>query len=274
MRRPSAPRVAVAVLSLLAPCALLMTSRDTLAQDAPATPSTGSPASSAPSTPTTTASAPSSAPAGSSRNADAVDVPAEAIDRRAAVVDPNAAPYIPVVTVRRSGLTLEAMGGFAFSSAKGTRQKFSLRGPETGPGLAAGYSYEFFLGGALTDWFVFHLGGGASHAERAGLKVTGFNVLFGAEVWPLFWRGGMFTNLGVGLDFGTGSASIVSKSDKFDVRAEGTSFSAIRTSVFYDARLVGGLNFGPLVSYEARFTDIYTEHLVTLGARAVYYNGP
>jgi hypothetical protein len=188
--------------------------------------------------------------------------------------DPNENPYIPVDAVRRSGFTLGVGGGLVLTSASGTRIKFSLRDQVADPGLAPGNGVHFWIGGAFTDWFSFRVGVGTSSATRKGLRISGTSVSFGVDTWPLFYRGGIFRDLGLGLDFGTGSASIVNKDDDVDVRASGGGFSMVRFSTFYQPHLFWRIHGGPAISYEYRTTETYTEHLTLLGARFAFYGGP
>lgn len=248
------------------------------AAPAPApTPAPAAPASTeAPAAPAPAAPAPAATEAPAAATPGAAD--GETLDLTAPPPPPPAdssdSPYIPVNAVRRSGFTLGIGAGLLLTSPSGTRVKFSLRDQVVEPGVAVGYVNHVWIGGAFTDWFTFRVGGGASTATKGGLLISGSAVNFGVDVWPLFYRGGVFQDLGVGLDFGTGSASIANKDNDIDVRAEGGGFSMVRFSAFYEPRLFWRIHGGPAISYEYRSTDIYTEHLTVLGARFAFYGGP
>jgi hypothetical protein len=249
---------------LLALSSVALLTSPALAQEPPA-PEKAPPPAEAPATGATGAEAPA---AGASETLDLTAPPP------APPADPNENPYLPVTYERRGGLVLGVHGGLALTSASGTRVKFSLRDQTAEPGLAAGYAAGGWIGGSFTDWFTFRVGGSTSSANKSGLRISGSEVLFGVDVWPLVSRGGFFRDLGLGLDFGTGSASIVSASDDLDIRAQGGGFSMVRLSAFYEPTLFWKIHGGPALSYERRSTETYTEHLTMLGARIVFYGGP
>lgn len=188
-------------------------------------------------------------------------------------VDPTEDPYIPVHSVRRDGFVLGLNLGLAPTNALGTRIKYSLRDQVAEPGFALGYAGGIWFGGALTDWFTFRISVLHNTATKKGLTVAGTGVYFGVDTWPLFYEGGVFQDLGMGLDFGTGSAEIVNEKNSFDIRADGGGFSAVRFSMFYEPTLVWKIHGGPVASYEYRTTDTYTEHLFVIGGRIAFYSG-
>lgn len=186
----------------------------------------------------------------------------------------DADPYIPVHAERRSGVVIGLVGGLALSNASGTPIKLSRRATPVDTGIAPGFSASGYIGGVFTDWFSFHVGGTFSQATKGENKTTGGGVLFGVETWPLFSWGGIYRDLGVGLDFGTGGAVVSPRDNPNTELADGGGYSMIRASVFRDMTSVWRINLGPVASYEYRSTSVFTEHLVTLGLRTALYTGP
>jgi hypothetical protein len=192
----------------------------------------------------------------------------------AAAQNTNDNPYIPVVSTRRSGFLFGMAGGLALSSASGTPAKFSQRGNPVDTGFTPGVGGSFYIGGVFTDWFSFHVGGVTSGATSGNLKTAGGGVIFGIEAWPLFSLGGIYRDLGVQIDFGTGSSSVVDKNDTKTIKADGGGASLIRGGVFLDPNLFWRINLGPMIALEHRWTDIYTENIVWVGGRLAFYGGP
>lgn len=179
-------------------------------------------------------------------------------------------PYFPVQTRRRYGFTLGLSGGAQVTNAQGSSIKFTQRANRTSTGFAVGTGESIWLGGVFTDWFAFHVGMTFGTASKGDHSIKGSGVIFGVETWPLFARGGVFRDLGLGFDFGTGTAEVRSKSlDK--IEANGGSASMIRGTVFWDAVSAWKLNFGPYVAYERRDAEVYSQNLFWFGLRTAFY---
>lgn len=179
-------------------------------------------------------------------------------------------PYFPVHTRRRYGFTAGIVAAGHVTTAEGSSLKFSQRANRTSTGAALGYGESFWLGGVFTDWFAFHVGMTFGTASKGDHSIKGSGVIFGVETWPLFARGGVFRDLGLGFDFGTGTAEVRSKSlDK--IEANGGSASMIRGTVFWDAVSAWKLNFGPYVAYERRDAEVYSQNLFWFGLRTAFY---
>ncbi|MCC6646489.1 MAG: hypothetical protein IT374_13070 [Polyangiaceae bacterium] len=200
--------------------------------------------------------------------------PAEAVAAAEPVVAPpkneGDNPYFPVTTRRRYGFTLGLEGGANVTRAEGSGMQFTARTTPTSTGAAFGTGQSLWIGGVFTDWFSFHLGMTFNRASVGDHEISGTGFMFGLETWPLFARGGVFRDLGLGLDFGTGTAEVRSKArDK--VEADGGGMSMVRASVFWDAVSAWKLNLGPFVAYERRTGEVYSQDLAWLGVRAVFY---
>ncbi len=174
----------------------------------------------------------------------------------------------PVVTTRRYGFTMGITESGGFTAASGSPIQFSKRADVVTPGPAFVLRTSAHLGGVFTDWFAFRLGYSQTKATKDALIISGKAFEIGVDAWPLFWRGGVFRDVGLGFDFATGTASIERGGDKV---ATGGSTSGIRGSLFWDALPVWNLAFGPIASFEHRSAEVYREDLYTLGVRGVFY---
>lgn len=174
----------------------------------------------------------------------------------------------PVTTTRRYGFTMGLTQSAGFTAASGSPIKFSKRDQVVTPGPAFVLRTSAHVGGVFTDWFAFRVGYSQTSAKKSGYSITGQAFELGLDAWPLFWKGGVFRDLGVGFDFATGTASIKQGEEKV---ATGGSTSGIRGSLFWDALPVSKLNFGPIASFETRSAEVYREYIYTLGIRGVFY---
>lgn len=183
--------------------------------------------------------------------------------------------YIPVHAERRSGFMFGLLFAPTLSFAEGSPIKVNKRDQKTDTGASVGTAFTLFIGGAFTDWFTFKIGLSSMSTTAGELKTTGTGVVFGVETWPLFYRrGGIFRDLGLGVDFGTGASRVFKKDDDKNTLADGAGYAMIRGNVFWDALRLGPVNLGPTASYEYKWKDTYTEHSALIGLRAVFYGGP
>jgi len=186
----------------------------------------------------------------------------------------GAGPPAPAPAERRSGFSVGIAGGLLTSSARGYPNDVAkIDVPEfeahTGVGVATGGA--FWIGGALADWLNVGVGMIGGGFERKGVRGSGgvFNVR--AELFPLFYRGGHFQDLGLLLTAGTGSYTIRRGSDKL---AEGGGTSAVGLGAFYEPWRLWQMSFGPQLEYSHQFSDSMSAHTLVVGMRAVFYGGP
>jgi hypothetical protein len=154
--------------------------------------------------------------------------------------------------------------------ASGSPVKFNQRSDTVDTGIVPGFGYTVTIGGVFTDWFAFHLGLSTAGATKGDHQngVTAF--IMGLETWPLFSLGGVWRDVGIGADFGTGSASVKSKASG-ETLADGGGMSMIRATVFWDALRAGRWNFGPYVAYEHHDAETYAGNVGWIGVRTAFY---
>jgi len=177
---------------------------------------------------------------------------------------------------RRSGFTAGLMGGLSFGTVVGYPNDFSkwdqpaYRSATSGVGNGG----TLYLGGALTDWFTFAIGfEGSSYGGSRNFSKE-FAVLFHTEAFPLFSLGGGYRDLGVFVDFGTGSTTINRRTDEAEYSSSGA-LSIAGLGAFWEPwRLAGHLALGPFLSGTYAASDSVTRVFGLVGFRAAFYGGP
>lgn len=175
---------------------------------------------------------------------------------------------------RRSDVVLGASTGLLLGSAlayPNEVDKIDDPAYEVTTGLGVGYSYGFWLGGALKDWFVFGIGGMGVSLGGSDAKASGGGAFFHVEAFPLYALGGSFRDLALYADFGAGSVAVDSDTKE---DGEGGFTSIVGLGGAYELWRVGSFALGPNVSYSHQFSQTSSSHFATLGFRAVFYGGP
>ena len=180
---------------------------------------------------------------------------------------------------RRSDFVLGVSPGLVLGTASGyPNQIDKLHQPEwqVDSGFAAGFGFDAWLGGALTDWFTFGVGGAYYGAHGSTGTTSGGAFLIRVETFPLFYVGGPFRDLAIFANFGAGSMVLtpddreVTKKDKGNagfasVGGGGVAYELFRTKHFA---------FAPSAEYILFASEALHAHQVLMGARVVYYGGP
>lgn len=175
---------------------------------------------------------------------------------------------------RRGGFT----GGFTIGGALGTGagypndvKKIGREAFYTETGVAAGGIGMVWAGAALTDWFNFSLGLGMATLLTDTTERTAVTLAFRVEAFPLFTLGDRWRDLGVMIETGTGTDSIVSNDDQEVILAEGSAPSRLAIGAFFEAFRPWKLAIGPYVSYGYSFGETIRAGEVALGLRTVIY---
>jgi hypothetical protein len=181
-----------------------------------------------------------------------------------------AVPY-----TRRGGFVLGLTLAGQLTGAEGTPLDYDERGDafRVSTGTTVGTKTTIFLGGALTDWFVFKLGYSQGGATKNDYELSSAGLLLGLDVWPLFSLGGAWRDAGLSLDFGTGAATIKDRRVGKDV-AEAGSYSQVRVGAFWDAARLWKINVGPAAGFEYSASETYDQTALWLGVRAAFYGAP
>lgn len=177
------------------------------------------------------------------------------------------------VSTRRSGFLLGLDLGLALGSARGYPNEIAkLDDPayRRSTGFTVGGTNRLWLGGALTDWFVFGIGLNGMSLKQGGVSLTASAFVFHVEAYPLFYRGGVFRDLSIFGDFGAGGA-LIKGNGRED--ADGGSMSAVGLGVGYDAVRFWKFSLGPAVEYWQQWSQTMTINGATLAARLTFVGG-
>ena len=138
-------------------------------------------------------------------------------------------------------------------------------------GFGLGSQYAFWVGGAIKDWFV--LGVGISNGNVSANHLTGYSTGFftRVEVYPLFYRGGIFQDLAVQANFGIAGAAIHHGSVKV---ADGGALSLVGLGLAYETWHLYHFALGPTLEYRHLFSESLHEDIGVLSLRFVYYSRP
>jgi hypothetical protein len=180
---------------------------------------------------------------------------------------------------RRSDFVLGFSPGLVLGAASGYPNeidKIDQPAWQVESGFAGGFGFEAWLGGALTDWFTFGVGGAYYGANGVDGKSTTAAGLMRIETFPLFGLGGKLRDLALFANFGAGTLVLhdhdYKNSNKDDAKSGFASLGGV--GVAYELARVGHLAFAPSVEYVFLASQSLHANQVLLGARVVFYGGP
>jgi hypothetical protein len=173
---------------------------------------------------------------------------------------------------RRSGFTAGLLAGMSFGTVAGFPNEFSKIDVESFRSATSGVgpSGMLYLGGALTDWFTFGFGLARSSYGSDRLVTESSAYLFHIEAFPLFARGGMWRDIALFADFGTGSATIKRRDDGVQHAASGALSIA---SVALGGVAPAGHAFSTVRGLALRQQSM-ARTFGEIGFRGVFYGGP
>jgi hypothetical protein len=184
------------------------------------------------------------------------------------------APVPAPPSVRRSGIVVGISSGLALSRVSGYRNdvaEIDLPEFEVDTGTGVNRGTALWLGGALSDWLTLSFGFSGGSYESRGLSTSGSILHLRADLFPLFWRGGLWQDLGVSLLAGTGNVSVERGAERV---AEGEATSAVGAAVFFEPIRFWQCSTGPDLSYAHQFSRSISTHQFVIGWRLVLYGGP
>src|SRR4051812_8704827 len=173
---------------------------------------------------------------------------------------------------RRSDFVFGLSPSVVFMSANGYPNEVSkIDNPayHAKSGFAAGPGVEAWIGGALTDWFTFGIGGLYLNASGTDSRATGGAFLIRLETFP-FYKFGL-KDLAVYANFGAGGLSLHGESGK---RAGGSFASVGGGGLAYELVRLGHFAIAPTAEYLLIASETLTSSQALIGARVVFYGGP
>ena len=178
------------------------------------------------------------------------------------------------VATRRSGFMIGLTAGLELGSAHGYPNELAkLDNPlfKRNTALGVGGTNRLWLGGALSDWFVFGVGLAGFGLKHGQTEAAGGAFIFHVETFPLFYRGGAFRDLSVFGDFGAGGMKIEGHDRE---QADGGLMSVVGLGVAYDPLHFWKFTLGPAVEYWHLWSQTLTMNSVALEARFTFVGGP
>jgi hypothetical protein len=179
-----------------------------------------------------------------------------------------------VVATRRSGFVAGISLGLALGNADGYPNKLAQLNDvnyERNTKLALGGSNRLWIGGALTDWFVFGFGLTSLSLKHENAKAAGSAFIFHVEGYPLFYQGGPFRDWSLFGDFGAGGMKITGGTR---AEADGGLMSVIGLGSAYEPVRFWRFTFGPAVEYMHMWSQTMSAHSVEVDARLTFVGGP
>jgi hypothetical protein len=178
--------------------------------------------------------------------------------------------------VRRSGFTAGLAGGLVLGTAAGFPNDAKKIGraryyTETGVGIGTGGS--LWIGGALSDWLTFGIAVGGANLSAGDYAISSGVFMFHTEVFPLFWLGGLWREVGVIVDTGVGG-SVTTLADSEDKLIDGGAISRIGGGVFYEGFRLWRISTGPWLYADYTWSATVRAPGFYLGWRTVVYTGP
>jgi hypothetical protein len=173
---------------------------------------------------------------------------------------------------RRADFVLGVSPGIVFMSANGYPNEVAKIGDpayHAMSGFAAGPGFEAWIGGALTDWFTFGVGGAYLHAAGSDSSASGGAFLIRIETFPLYKLG--LRDLAVFGNFGAGGLSLHGQDQR---HAAGGFASVGGGGLAYEVVRLGHFAIAPTAEYLLIASQTLTSHQAIIGVRAVFYGGP
>lgn len=254
------------LLAVLSGCVVIGASTSGWAQQGPtvpAGPGAGQPAAGRPATEATARPA-----AAASANADPAEAPVADADDPMPPIKPNDATH-------RSGFQVGLSFGVGPGAANGypaDARKIGRAAHYTESGIGLGTYGAAWIGGALADGFAFGIGAGGGTIQSDGLTSGEWNILFHADVYPLFSLGGAYRDLGLALEAGTGFAT--TENDAGDVLIDGNGAAYVSPAIFWEGLSVWKLRSGPYVGAHYLFSETLRRPVLLVGFRGTLTTGP
>lgn len=212
--------------------------------------------------------------------------PSEPRETAEAAPSPAAEKGVGPSTDRRPlDLPWERRGGFTFGfdvdaiygGARGYPNDLNRIGDPAWQSHVSGLgtAIHLWVGGTLTDWLSVGVGWAQTRITGDVLDSSGWALLFRVEAFPAYARGGIWRDIGLSADIGTGPVGIVRKADNRELAYAGT-VSIIGIGAFWEPWHLGDRRFnaGPFVTWQHQQSDSMTRSFGAVGLRGAFYGAP
>lgn len=186
-------------------------------------------------------------------------------------VDPA---YEVVRHERRAGFTFGLAPAFTFGTIAGypaDARKIGRASAYTETGFGVGGAGSFWLGGALTDWFVFGAGLAGNYTVASGNAYTSVGFTFHLEAFPLYPLGGAWRDAGLFLETGLVTGTLAPTADSSQKLVDGGAASRLGVGAFWEGLRFSRFAAGPFASVEYVFSDSLRHGAGLVGLRTVLY---
>lgn len=175
---------------------------------------------------------------------------------------------------RRSDFVIGFSPGLVLNTATGYPNEITkLDDPSyrATSGFAVGPGFEAWIGGALTDWFTFGVGGAYLTSAGKDSSTSAGAFLVRVETFPLYGLGGGLRDLALFANFGAGGLGLKG----LDQKHASAGFASIGGGgIAYEVARMGPFAFAPTAEYLLIASQSLTAHQAIIGARVVFYGGP
>ncbi|HWP07037.1 MAG TPA: hypothetical protein VNN72_14890 [Polyangiaceae bacterium] len=180
---------------------------------------------------------------------------------------------------RRSDLVIGFSPGLALGSTSGYPNEIDkIDQPDwkASSGFAAGFGFEAWLGGALTDWFTFGVGGGYFSGNGPSGNYSGGAFLIRVETYPFYSYGGTLRDFALFGNVGAGSLTLKGDTDRGPTQPRGESglASVGGAGIAYELLRAKHFAVAPTAEYILFASESLHAHQALIGARVVFYGGP
>ncbi len=198
--------------------------------------------------------------------------------RNAPEYDADSINYEPPAVERRGGFALALTLGYGAGEYHGyplTVAALNDPNERQSTGFALANNISLWLGTSPRDWL--SVGLGVSLMSVSGSETTGSSagIVFHVEGYPLYALGGIFRDIGLGLDGGLGLSNLYDVADTKDQSqpiAESGALSTLGFSAFWEPWQIWHLSMGPALNYTHSFSQTMTINQLTLGFRTALYS--
>lgn len=186
---------------------------------------------------------------------------------------------LPAAHAYRSGLVVGLSYGLGMGGASGypnNSQDIGNPADYSASGLMAGSYSQLYVLGAFSDYVSFGFWLGSGQLRNTDATADALGIGFRLELFPLVGLVPKLQGLGILANLGLGSGQIVWKNPALP-EAQGTqSFGGI--GLFHEwsfGHLLGGhFAIGPVLEFDAVWSQPFEQHGLLASARITFYGGP